>query len=53
MDRLLKERRSRLARPEDIPHGTPSGYFHWGCRCDECKRAAATSDRRRRNDTSD
>jgi hypothetical protein len=20
-----------------IPHGTSSGYIHWGCRCQSCR----------------
>ncbi len=32
---MNEQRDSRLARPEDIPHG-PSGYKNWSCRCDIC-----------------
>jgi hypothetical protein len=27
---------ARDAAPADTPHGTPSGYRHWRCRCREC-----------------
>ena len=22
--------------PSIVPHGTPSGYSYWGCRCGDC-----------------
>lgn len=34
--RWLRERRS-----EDAPHGTPSGYRNWGCRCTPCREAGS------------
>jgi hypothetical protein len=36
--RAQKEKRYTVgaAQPERIPHGTPSGYQNWGCRCDDC-----------------
>jgi len=30
---------NRLARPQDVPHGTLSGYCNWACRCDPCRAA--------------
>lgn len=24
-----------------VPHGTPTGYVHHGCRCTDCRRARA------------
>lgn len=21
----------------ELPHGTKSGYSHWGCRCEKCR----------------
>ena len=42
----MRSRRQRMrdrarAHPEDVPHGTISGYDLWGCRCDECARRQA------------
>ncbi len=33
-----RELTGRLAQrpPQDIPHGTRSGYSNWLCRCDQC-----------------
>jgi hypothetical protein len=28
-----------VGRRPDIPHGTPMGYRHYGCRCPECSEA--------------
>ncbi|QFG12120.1 helix-turn-helix DNA binding domain [Arthrobacter phage Racecar] len=36
-ERMAKLAIDRQARPEDIPHGTESGYVNWYCRCDECR----------------
>jgi hypothetical protein len=29
------------------PHGTPARYFHHGCRCDQCHKAACEYNRDR------
>jgi hypothetical protein len=35
--RAVQRARARGAEdPTLIPHGTPSGYDYWGCRCDDC-----------------
>lgn len=34
-DRFKRDREARAAT--DAPHGTPSGYMNWSCRCDDCK----------------
>lgn len=44
-----------LADPSLIPHGTVSGYGHWGCRCAPCSEAgrmarAASRARRKQRD---
>lgn len=37
----------RLTRPQDIPHGTMSGYWNWDCRCDSCKKVGAETQKMR------
>jgi len=34
----------------DVPHGTPSGYRNWGCRCEQCTlvRAAEAREQQRK-----
>lgn len=34
------------APTRDVPHGTLTGYGHYRCRCDDCRQAQATSNRR-------
>jgi hypothetical protein len=36
-ERMARGAVERQARPEDIPHGTESGYVNWYCRCDLCR----------------
>lgn len=36
---LAKLARRAAAGDPAVPHGTPSGYTSWGCRCDECRAA--------------
>jgi hypothetical protein len=31
----------------DVPHGTPSGYRNWGCRCEQCTLVRAAEARAR------
>lgn len=40
-------RKRGAADPSLIPHGTPSGYDYWGCRCDVCCTVRRDSDRRK------
>lgn len=35
---------------EEVTHGTISGYYHFNCRCDECRAAAVAYRRERRRD---
>jgi len=38
-ERNQLQRRSRVERSEQAPHGTKAAYSGWGCRCAECRRA--------------
>ncbi len=38
----------RKNRPENIPHGTPSGYGNHKCRCDACKLAGSIYNKKQR-----
>lgn len=47
------QRAKRSMRPEDIPHGTASGYRFWGCRCEPCvvaQKSKVQALAKRRND---
>lgn len=47
--RYMKAYRERtLAHPELTPHGTPTGYSFYGCRCPRCIHAKATYDAARK-----
>lgn len=36
---MASQRKNRLTRPQDIPHGL-SGHNNWGCRCQVCREAS-------------
>ncbi|GAA4929055.1 hypothetical protein GCM10023224_05590 [Streptomonospora halophila] len=49
-DTVARYRRATQPDQEDrpIPHGTPGGYTHHGCRCDPCTAANRENCRRTR-----
>lgn len=51
MKSQTEHREARLARVEDAPHGTYSGYINWNCRCVDCCRAGRLYARARREGT--
>ena len=36
---VWRRQRASQASPDEIPHGTPSGYINWKCRCTPCQEA--------------
>lgn len=38
-DRRDAARQRGIENPELIPHGTPSGFDYWGCKCGRCQAA--------------
>lgn len=47
----LRERRKKALaeNPALKPHGSPSTYINWGCRCDECGEAHSVWLKKRRS----
>lgn len=41
----MSRRKQNGRREDSIPHGTPSGYSYWGCRCEVCVKSKRVQDR--------